>query len=318
MGNLEMTRPMRVKNKKSFAAMLHKDFIQHKYIYLIALPVIVYFFIFKYIPMYGAIIAFKNFSPGKGIIGSEWVGLTNFTNFFSSIYFFRVVRNTLLINLYGLIIGFPAPIILALMINEVINIKFKRVVQTVTYMPYFVSTVVVAGIILDFVSLNGIVNDILVLIGKERTTLMMNSDYFRTIYIFSDIWQGIGFGSIIYLASIAGIDQELYEASKIDGANKFRQVLHITLPGIAPTIVIMLILRIGGMMNLGFEKIILLYNPSIYETADVISSFVYRRGLLEFNFSYSTAVGLFNSVINCILLISANKISRKLQETSLW
>lgn len=297
---------------------IQKDFTKNKYIYLLSLAGIAYYIIFKYIPMYGGIIAFKNFMPTKGIFGSPWVGFKHFQDFFSSHYFLRVLRNTLLINLYGLIFAFPAPIILALMLNEVKRTAFKRFMQTVTYLPHFVSLVVICGMIVDFSQKAGLFNTIISWFGGTPENLLLNPDLFRTIYVTSDIWQGIGWGSIIYLAALTSIDTQLYDAATVDGAGRWKQMLHVTLPGIMPTIVIVLILQIGGMMNVGFEKIILLYNSQTYETADVISSFVYRRGILEANYSYSTAVGLFNSCINFALLLLANRISRKVNETSLW
>lgn len=283
-----------------------------------AIPMLVYYLIFHYGPMYGALIAFKDFNPMKGILGSPWAGLVHFQSFFQNVYFERIIINTLLINLYGLLFGFPAPIILALLLNEIRNKLFKRCVQTVSYLPHFISIMVVCGIIIDFTGRKGLINDILVLFGVERFNLLAKPELFRTIYVGSDIWQSVGWGSIIYLAALSTIDPQLYEASTIDGAGRWRQILHISLPGIMPTIIILLILRMGSMMNVGFEKIILLYNAGTYETADVISSFVYRKGLLDFNYSFSSAVGLFNSVINFTLLLSANWISRKVNETSLW
>jgi putative aldouronate transport system permease protein len=306
------------KKKSNFFSFLAKDFNKYKFIYIMAVPFLLYYIIFYYWPMYGAIIAFKNFNPAKGILNSDWVGLKHFTSFFKSIYSFRVIRNTLIINLFGLIFGFPAPIILALLLNELRNKLFKRIVQTVSYLPHFISIMVICGMIIDFTTTKGVVNDIISYFGGARTPLLLRPELFRRIYVGTDIWQSVGWGSIIYLAALAGIDSELYEASTIDGAGRWRQLWHITLPGILPTIIILLILRIGQMMNVGFEKIILLYNPNTYETADVISSFVYRKGLLEFNYSYSTAVGLFNSVINFTLLISANWFSKRMSETSLW
>lgn len=297
---------------------IKKDFKKNKFLILMALPVFVWYFIFRYLPMYGVIIAFKDFSPMKGIIGSEWVGLKHFFSFFSSYYAWRVIRNTLLISFYHLIFGFPAPIILALLLNEVRNTVFKKVVQTVTYLPHFISLVVICGMIVDFTSKNGLVSYIISLFGGERVSLLLYPQYFRTIYISTGIWQSVGWGSIIYLAALSGIDQELYDATAIDGAGRWKQFLHVTLPGIAPTIVILLILNIGRIMSEGYEKVILLYSPNIYETADIISSFTYRRGLVESNYSFATAVGLFNSVINLTLILTANKISSKLNETSLW
>ncbi|WP_166243070.1 ABC transporter permease subunit [Paenibacillus turpanensis] len=301
-----------------YFAMLKKDFRKNKYIYFLASFGIAYYLIFSYIPMYGVIIAFKNYSPVKGIMGSPWVGLDHFVEFFQSFYFWRLLRNTLLINVYELLFAFPAPIILALLLNEVRNTYFKRLVQTVTYLPHFVSIVVICGMIVDFSRKAGLFNKILGWFGVEAQNLLLDPSLFRTIFIGSGIWQGIGWGTIIYLAALTAIDTQLYDAARVDGANRWRQMLHVTLPGIMPTIVILLILRIGGMMDVGFEKIILLYNSQTYETADVISSFVYRRGILEANYSYSTAVSLFNSVVNFMLLILANRISRKVNETSLW
>lgn len=304
--------------KRSYGAMLVRDFKRHKYLYLLGLPVLIYFIVFKYIPMYGVVIAFKNFSPGKGIFGSPWVGLKNIMSFFDSVYAARVIRNTLLINGYGMIFGFPAPIIFALLLNELRSKHFKNVVQTVAYLPYFISLVVVCGIIVEFCSLNGLVNNIIVAFGGERSPLLMRPELFRSIYIATGVWQNMGYNAIIYLAAIAGVDQGLYEAAIIDGAGRWKQTLHVTIPCIAPTIIIMLILRIGSMMSIGFEKIILLYNSSTYETADVISSFVYRRGLQDFKFSFSAAVDLFNSLINFALVIITNKISAKVSDTALW
>lgn len=277
-----------------------------------------YYAIFHYGSMAGLLMAFQNFSPGKGLWGSPFVGLQNFFDFFESVYFLRILRNTLLINLYHLLWGFPLPILLALLLNEITHSGFKRFVQTASYLPHFISMVVVAGMVVDFTATGGLLNSFVELFGGERRNLLMEPALFRTIYIGSGIWQDAGWGSILYIAALSGINPELYEAATIDGAGRFAKMRHVTLPGIMPTIVIMLILQIGSMMNVNFEKIILLYNPVTYETADVISSFVYRKGIMEANFSYSAAVGLFNSVINCLLLLTANTLSRKLNETSLW
>ena len=217
-----------------------------------------------------------------------------------------------------IIFGFPAPIILALLLNELRAKRFKKTVQTITYLPHFISLVVVTGIIKDFTQSTGLINDIIVMFGGERSSLIQNPALYRTIYIVSDIWQGIGWGSIIYLSALSGVDQQLYEAASIDGAGRWKQLIHVTLPGIAPTIVIMLIMRMGQLLGTGYEKTILLYNEATYETADVIASYIYRVGILERNWSYSTAIGLFNSVINLALLIVTNKISKRVSETSLW
>lgn len=302
----------------SFKHRFMRDFKLNKLLYFMMIPVMLYYVVFHYAPMYGAIIAFKDFSPMKGIVDSDWVGLQHFQDFFSSYYFWRILKNTVVISLYSIVFMFPAPIILALLINEVRNQSFKRVVQTFSYMPYFISLVVICGMITDFTNSNGVINTLFSWIGYDGTAMLQKPGLFRPIYILSEIWQKIGWESIIYIAALAGIDQEQYEAARIDGASRLKQMLHITLPGIIPTITIMFILRMGNMLNVGFEKIILLYNPVTYETADVISSFVYRKGLLEFGWSYSSAVGLFNSLVNLILLISANYISRKVNKTSLW
>ncbi|NQX62684.1 ABC transporter permease [Paenibacillus qinlingensis] len=307
-----------VKKKSGYLYRLKKDLVRNKLIYLILLPVVAYYVIFHYVPMYGAQIAFKQFSPAKGILASEWVGFIHFKQFFSSFYFWRVLKNTLLISFYELIFGFPAPILLALLLNEVRVRFFKRAVQTITYIPHFISVVIVVGMTVDFFSLNGLVNQLLGMFGVEPLKFFNSSDYFRFLFVGSGIWQGVGWGSIIYLAAIAGIDPSLYEAARVDGANRFKQIRHITLPGIAPTIIILFILTIGHFMSVGAEKIILLYNPAMYETADTISTFVYRKGLLESNYSFSAAVGLFNSVINFILLIITNRLSSSLTDTKLW
>lgn len=309
---------MRKAGEATFQIRFKRDFLLNKYLYLMMVPVLAYYLVFHYAPMYGALIAFKEYTPNKGILGSAWVGFQHFNDFFSSYYFWRILKNTVIISLYSLCFEFPAPIILAILINELSNKRFQRFVQTVTYMPYFISLIVIVGMIKDFTNNGGLINNFLTYFGVNDTAMLQKPELFRTIYILSEIWQKIGWESIIYLAALMGIDQEQYEAAKMDGANRIKQIWHITLPGILPTIAIMFILRMGNLLNVGFEKIILLYNPSTYETADVISSFVYRKGLIEFGWSYSSAVGLFNSVINLALLIAANKISKKISENSLW
>lgn len=298
--------------------MIKRDFKIHKSLYLLAIPGIAYYVIFHYVPMYGATIAFKDFSPLRGILGSPWVGFIHFESFFRSYYFWRLIRNTLLLNFYNLLFGFPAPIILALLLNEVRVQAFKKTVQTISYLPHFISTVVICGMIVDFTSSRGVIVDLIAAVGGERANLLARAEYFRMIYVSSGIWQQVGWGTIIYLAALTNVDPQLYDAAGIDGAGRFKQMLHVTLPGIMPTVVILLILRIGRIMSIGFEKIILLYSPLIYETADVIQTFVYRKGLLENNFSYSAAIGLFNSIINLSMLVFANWLSRRVNETSLW
>lgn len=302
----------------STRGVIRKDFRRNKYIYLLALPVIAWYFLFCYMPLYGSIIAFKDFHPGLGIWGSPWYGLTNFMNFFRSVYAWRVTRNTILINLYSLLFGFPAPILLALLFHEIRGVYFKRVMQTVSYLPHFVSIMVVCGMIVDFTTRDGIISSLLQLFGAKPVNLLTEPAYFRSIFVGSGIWQEIGWSSIIYLAAISAIDPQQYEAALIDGAGRFRRLWHITLPGIMSTIVILLILRVGQLMSIGYEKVILLYNPATYETGDLISSFVYRRGLLNGEYSFASAVGLMNSAINLILLGSTNWLCRRMGGASLW
>ena len=289
-----------------------------RYLYLlIALPMI-WYIVFCYVPMGGVIIAFKKFNARQGIWGSKWVGLKYFESFLTDPYFWKVVRNTLLINIYGLIFSFPAPIVFALLLNEIRSDKFKRLTQTVTYLPHFISTVVVCGMLHMFFATDGPINDLRVAMGLERITFLLKPQYFRPIFIGSGIWQGLGWGSIIYLAALAGIDMEQYEAAIVDGANRLQRMLHITLPGIMPTVSIMLILNMGSMLNVGYEKIILLYNGATYEVADVIGSYVYRRGLLGAEYSYSTAMGLFQSVIGLFFVLSSNLFSKRLGGNGIW
>ena len=300
---------------------LATNLVRHKYAYLMVIPVLLYYLIFAYIPMYGAIIAFKDYSPNLGILRSPWAdmgGLKHFINFFSDIYFKRIVKNTLVISLLDLIFNFPAPLIFALLLNEVRSRRLKNTIQTIAYFPYFISIVVVCGIVKEFVLSEGVIVNIMVMFGGKRQALLQDPKYFRTIYIVSEIWKTFGWNSIIYLAALSGIDPEQYEAAVIDGAGRWKQTIHVTLPGISATIVVLLVLKVGSILNVGFEKIILLYSPATYETADVISSYIYRKGLLEYNWSYSTAVGLFNSVFNFLFLILANAVSKKINNSSLW
>lgn len=303
----------------------HNEFTEFKLemkrngsLYLLVLPVIIFYLIFAYTPMYGALIAFKNYSVGKGFLGSEWVGFEHFKNFFASPDAARIIWNTLRINLLNLVLGFPAPIILALMLNELWGTKFKKVAQTVTYLPHFISVVVICSLIKIFVDKDGLITTICSLFGMENTNMLNNKHLFTPIYVISNIWQTVGWDSIIYLAALTGVDAQLYEAASLDGAGKWKQLFHVTIPGIFPTIVTMLILKIGSLMNLGYEKILLLQNPLIYETSDIITTYTYRLAFSGQQWSYTTAIGLFNSVVNLILLVGANKVSQKLTETSLW
>jgi len=311
-------RPAAQRTGPSFYQRLVKDWQRNQGIYWMLLPVILYYLIFQYGPMYGAQIAFRDFIPTKGIWGSEWIGWENFQNFFNGIYFWRLVRNTLAINLLDVFFGFPAPILLALMLNELTSPWFKRTVQTITYMPYFISLVVMVGMVIDFFARDGLINNLLAPFGVEAIQFLQTPEFYWPLYVGSGIWQSVGWGSIIYLAAITGIDPTLYEAAKVDGAGRFRQLWNITLPGIAPTIIVLLILRIGAIMSIGSEKTILLYNPLVYDTADVIASYTYRKGILDADYGFSAAVGLFNSVINLTLLWAANWASRRQSGNSLF
>lgn len=297
---------------------LRRDMRRNKAVYLLALPVIAYFLVFCYLPMGGIVVAFQKYNIAKGIGGSRFIGLDNFRSFFGSYYFGRLLSNTFLLSFYNLLFGFPVPILLALMLNEVRSRAFKRTVQTVSYMPYFISLVVVCGLIVDFTNAGGVITNLLGFFGMEQKSLLGDLRYFRPIYVISEIWRNMGYSSIVYLAALAAIDQELYEAAVMDGASRLRQTWHITLPGIAPTIIIMLILRVGTLFAIGFEKVLLLYNPATYKTADIISTFVYRKAFEDFNYGLSTAVELFNSVINCTLLVATNWLSRRFSSTSLF
>lgn len=296
------------------------NLIRDRYLYLLLIPFLAWYIIFAYKPMYGLQIAFKDFSVYKGIEASPWVGFEHFETFFKGPYFFRLLKNTLLLSLYQLLFAFPVPIILALLLNEVKNGIFKKTVQTFTYLPHFISVVVVAGIVTNFLApSNGIINILIEAFGGEKQYFLTNPDYFRTIFIGSmDIWKEAGFGTIIYIAALSGVNPALYEAAVIDGANRWKQTWHITLPAIIPTIAIMLVMKVGSMLEVGYEAIILLYQPATYETADVINTYVYRAGLQEARYDLATAVGLFNAVIGFILVIFANKMSKKLTETGLW
>ena len=313
-----LTKERRISRKQRYGSRLARDFKKNKSIYFLAIPLVLFYILFHYKTMYGAIIAFYQYRPAKGIAGSKWIGLQNFIYYFESPFFWRTIKNTLAISLLSLAFAFPAPIILALLLNEVGNKLFKKSVQTITYLPHFISLVVVCGMLNQFCLSTGLFSDLISFFGGERVSLLQGSDYYRTVYIASDIWKEVGWGSILYLAALSGVDKQLYEAAAIDGANKWQQTWKVTLPGILPTIVIQLILKIGSLMSVGYDKTLLLYNPTTYNVADIISTYTYRMGLELGDWGYSTAIGLFNSVINCILLVIANKLSKKLTESSLW
>lgn len=289
-----------------------------RHLYWMLLIPVAYYLLFHYAPMYGVTIAFKKFNARQGILGSPWVGLKHFNKFMGDPYFWQVVGNTLAINLMDVVLGFPAPIILALLLNEVRSSRFKRAVQTISYLPHFLSTMVVCGMLTNFMARDGLVNDIIAHLGGERTALLSKPELFRWIYVFSGIWQGMGWGAIIYLAALSGVNVELYEVAELDGANRWQQIWNITLPCIAGTISIQLILRCGSLLGSNTDKILLLYNSYTMPVADQIGTYVYRRGLLENSTSYSTAVGLFNSVIGMLMLVAVNFLSRRISETSLF
>ncbi len=303
------------KRRPGLLSLIKRD----KYLLLMFAPIFVFYFVFMYLPMPGILIAFKDFTPGKGLWGSEWVGLKWFIQFVDSIYFWRLLRNTFLLAFYPLVFGFSIPILFAVCIVEIKNKAFKRFAQTVTYLPHFISTVVIAGIVINFLSpTDGIVNHFIAKLGMEKINFMMEPGWFRTIFTSSEIWQSFGFSSIIYISAILSIDPEMYDSGKIDGVNKFQELWHLTLPSIKPTIVILLLLSLGGLMSVGFEKVYLLYNASTYENADVLSTYVYRMGIEGQNFGLATAIGLFNSLITFILVFAANTLTRRATDMSLW
>ncbi|AYB42929.1 ABC transporter permease [Paenibacillus lautus] len=288
-------------------------------LYALISPVIAYYVLFQYVPMYGIQIAFKDFIATQGIWGSPWVGFEHFDRFFNSYYFWRLIKNTLGIGLYSLAVGFPIPIILALLMNEVRAERFKKFVQTITYAPHFLSTVVVVGMMMIFLSPRyGIINHFIEMVGGQPINFMTEPSWFKSLYVLSDIWQTMGWSSIIYLAALAGIDNQLHEAARVDGATRLQRIWHINIPGIMPTIIILLILNMGSIMGIGFEKVLLMQNNLNMESSDIIATYVYRMGIQNAEYSFSAAIGLFNSVINFILLVVVNFISKRVSETSLW
>ena len=317
-----MTEAVINKNKKSIKSLNQKGFLPERDIplYLLLAPALIMIIIFCYIPIYGIIIGFLDYSPYKGIMGSEWVGLKHFKAFLTDYNFWRVMKNTIIINIYSLIFAFPIPIIFALLLNEVASIKFKKIVQTISYLPYFISWVVVASIIISILSpTTGVVNIVLNnLFGIKPINFMVKNEYFRSIIVLSGIWKSLGMAAVYYLAALSSIEPNLYEAAIIDGAGKWRQTWHITLPGLKSIIVVLLILEIGGLMNIGFERIFLLYNPLVYDVGDVISTYTYRLGIEQTQFSLTTSIGFTQSVVNFILVYTSNRLSRKLAGWSLW
>lgn len=294
--------------------------IKHKYLYIMLIPGVLYFIIFRYVPMTGILMAFERYSFTKGIFGSEWVGLKHFIEFFNYPDSAKVIRNTILLNLYNILFAFPASILFAAMVNELRESIFKKSVQTISYLPHFISTVIVVGMFYNFLSpSSGLINIILShVFGIEPISFITQPGWFRTIYNGINIWQETGWNAIIFLAALTSIDSTQYEAAHVDGAGRLKQFLYVSLPGIMPTIAVMLILRVGFILEVGFESVLLLYNPSIYETADVISTYMYRRGIVDSDYSFATAVGLFQALIGLVLIMITNKLSKKFSETSLW
>lgn len=316
---MNMKRETSLNRKNSFFYRLSDDLKRNYILYIMILPVVVYYIVFAYIPMYGAQLAFKDYNIKAGIWGSKWIGFDNFSRFFSGYNFWGLLKNTIGISLYSLVVGFPIPIIFALLLNYLKNEKFKKVIQMVSYAPHFISTVVICGMITIFLQPDiGILNVIRTKLGLESIPFLSRPELFKSIYVWSGVWQGLGWNSIIYIAALSGVDYQLHEAAIIDGATKLRRIWSVDLPSILPTIIMLLILNLGQLMNVGFEKIFLLQNPLNMSASDVISTYVYRVGLINSDYGYSTAVGLFNSIINMVLLISVNKITEKMTSISLW
>ncbi|WP_241242701.1 ABC transporter permease [Paenibacillus whitsoniae] len=314
-------RQVKPKGKTNWFVRLFRNIRKVPQLYLLSLIPILYIIVFKYIPMYGAMIAFQDYVPYKGFLGSDWVGLKHFMTFFNSYEFWKVIRNTLGLSFYGLLAGFPFPIILALCLNYVGRSSVKKTVQLVTYAPHFISMVVMIGILMQLLDpKTGIVNMILAQLGFEKLDFFGNPDYFKSLYVWSGVWQNVGYSCIIYLAALAAIDPSLHEAAVMDGATKVQRMWHVDIPGILPVAVILLIMSVGNLMDSGFEKVLLMQNPLNLSTSEVIDTYVYKVGLLStgIKFSYSSAIGLFTSIVNLILLISVNKIAKKLGQTSLW
>lgn len=288
-------------------------------LYMLILPAFLYFLIFHYGPMYGVQIAFKDYMPSLGIWGSPWVGFKHFTRFFNSYYFGTLLKNTIGLSVYSLIVGFPLPIILALALNEIKEGRFKKIVQTVTYAPHFISVVVIVGMIIAFLSpQTGIINHAIKALGFKPIAFMESPKWFKTIYVLSDVWQSTGWSSVIYMAALSGVDPQLHEAATIDGASRWQRLIYVNLPALIPTMVILLIMNFGGIMSLGHEKVLLMQNPLNMPSSNIISTFTYQQGLLDAHYSYAAAIGLFNSVINAVLLLGVNKISKKVSDVSLW
>lgn len=312
-------RPLIKSRRNAFLETAGRSFKKHWQLYLLIIPPALYFLIFKYYPILNAVLAFKDYNVTKGIWGSPWVGFKNFQLFFENPLFWTLVKNTIFISGYLLIVGFPIPILLALAINEVRHTRFKKLVQLVTFAPYFISTVVMVSIIMLFLAPRlGFVNVVMNHMGMDSINFLGEPGMFRSIYVWSDIWQTAGYYSVIFLAALAGVDPSLYEAAKVDGASRFQKIWHVDLPGILPTIIVVLILNVGNVMAIGFEKVYLLQNPLNTVNSEIIATYVYKVGLLNANYSFATAVGLFNSVINLFLLIVVNSLAKRFSNNSIW
>lgn len=306
-------------NRSTTMKISRQNFIKYKYLYLMLLPGILYIIIFHYVPMFGLVISFEDYKIFKGISGSPWVGLGNFQTLFSSAKFYLVMRNTFLISIYKIIIGFPMPILVAILINEVRNKFFMKSVQTVIYLPHFISWIVASGLVISFLSpTDGFINNIIRFFGGAPIFFMGSSEYFRGILVVSDIWKEVGWGAIIYLAALAGVPMELNEAAIIDGANKIKRIVYVTLPYIVPTIIILLLLRIGGVLNAGFDQVFAMYNSAVYDVGDIIDTYVYRVGIIETKYGFSAAVGLFKSLLTVTFLLTANWIAKRADQESLF
>lgn len=325
MSKLELTKNSHVSSQKRVFSnnkkinQFLKECVRYKGLLIMLIPAVVWYLIFKYYTMYGVVIAFKDYKILGGITGSPWVGFKYFTRLFSSAQFGEIFRNTVVISGYKLLITFPAPILLAILLNEIKHTRFKKTIQSITYLPHFISWVVISGLIANILSpVDGVVNYILGLVGLGPYKFLMMPSAFRSIVVIAAVWKGVGWGSIVYLAAITGVDQSLYEAAEIDGATRFRQMMHITIPSIIPVIVIMFIMRIGNIMEAGFEEIINLYNPTVYSVGDILDTYAYRVGLIDFNYSYSTAISFFQNIVGLILLFITNAFSKRISEHGLW
>ena len=307
------------RHRLSYGGRLKRDMKRNYELYLISIPVLLYYIIFCYVPMYGVQIAFKDYSASKGFLGSEWVGFEHFIRFFKSYNFSQIMVNTLVLSLYSMAASFPIPIVFAILINEVRGKKLKKSVQMISYAPYFISTVVLVGMMISFCSpTNGIINKMLGVFSVKPIAFFAEPEWFKHIYVWSGVWQTVGWNSIIYISTLSGVDVQLYEAAVVDGANKLQRIWHVDVPALMPTVVLLMILNVGGLLNLGFEKVFAMQNSLNLSSSEVIATYVYKVGILGTEYSFSAAVGLFNSVINCVLLVLCNTIAKRVSDMSLW